>query len=164
MSRSAKVWAMFTIEQWRRDMHGVIADIAASPQAALVRAEAPSLHALLLGSTMVPIVRAYAGAPGGVMVALIGLSGGFGVNLIANLMQRKYTPDTVLAVATAEAQSYDLGAAYQKMASGLHVFELAEAALQQAGHAALWSQLRSTLYPGLPKPDQLLARAVGSAD
>ena len=155
---------MFTIEQWRHDMHQVIADIAANPQAAIARAEAPSLHALLLGSTMVPIVRAYASAPGGVMVALIGLSGGFGVNLIANLMQHKYTPETVLSVAAAEAQSYDLGGAYQKMASGLSVFALAEAALQQAGHAALWSQLRSTLYPGLPKPDQLLARAVGSAD
>lgn len=156
---------MFTIEQWRHDMHQVIADIAANPQAALARAEAPSLHALLLASTMVPIVRAYASAPGGVMVALIGLSGGFGVNLIANLMQRKYTPETVLAVASAEATSYDLGDAYQKMASALNVFALAEAALQQAGQAALLSQLRAALQHGSPPtPDQLLARAVGAAD
>lgn len=156
---------MFTIERWRHDMRQVIADIAAEPQAALARADVQSLHTLLLGSTMVPIVRAYAEAPSGVMVALISLSGGFGVNLIANLMQHTYTSENVLLVASAEAQSYDLGGAYQKMAQGLLVFPLAEAALQQAGQLALWGQLRATLYPaGTAKADHLLARAVGSAD
>lgn len=131
----------FTIQRWRHELRNVIDDIARDPSDALARSGAPTLYPLLLGCTMLPIAAAYDESPNGVMSALVSLAGGFGVNLIANLMQGKYTPSGTLLIATYEAQSLELGPAYEKIALGLNVLQLAEAALLQREQRGLYAAL-----------------------
>lgn len=156
--------AMFTIERWRADMRAVIGGIAADPEQAQWRAGTCSPYPLVVGSAMLPIVPAYAEAPSGVMMALVSLAGGFGANLIANLMQGKYSLGDPLAIAAAEAQSLELAGAYRKLADGLLLFPLAERALLEAGHAGLAAQLRTEFFPSDPyAAEQLKAHVLGAA-
>ena len=131
----------FTIQRWRHELRNVIDDIARDPSDALARSGAPTLYPLLLGCTMLPIAAAYDESPNGVMSALVSLAGGFGVTLIANLMQGNYTPVNTLLIATCEAQSLELGPAYEKIALGLNLLELAEAALLQHEQRGLYAAL-----------------------
>ncbi|HRC76342.1 MAG TPA: hypothetical protein PLO33_11765 [Kouleothrix sp.] len=149
----------FTIERWRHELRNIIDDIARDPSDALARSGTPTLYPMLLGCTMLPIVAAYDEAPNGVMSALVSLAGGFGVNLIANLIQGKYMPTGTLLITTYEAQSLELGPAYEKIAYGLHVFELAETALLHYSQHTLCTQLRAELGRHWAAP--LVALAAG---
>src|SRR5258706_2295642 len=98
----------FDLASWRAELRALVADFARDPKGALSRAGVNSLYGFLLGSTILPIAAAYAHEPASAISALIGVAGGLGANLIANLAQRKYDAANALAVAAAEAQGGEL--------------------------------------------------------
>ena len=130
---------------WRAETQQIVSEIARDPQAALARAGTSTLYGMLLGSTILPIVAAYAADPNGALVALMGVAGGLGANLIANLVQRKYDGANALALATQEAQVGALAPLYTKLAEELGVVPLAERALADAGQTAALAQLREEI-------------------
>ena len=133
----------FTIDRWRAELHDALEAIAADPRGACERAGQAEIYPLLLGAAMQPIVAAYEEAPTGVISALISVAGSLGMNLAANLMQREYLAGNLPAIAAREAQSAELGPAYDRMASSLNLVELAESALAAHGHAELSAQVRA---------------------
>lgn len=135
----------FDLATWRAETQQIVTEMARDPQAALARAGTNTLYGMLLGSTILPIVAAYAADPNGALVALMGVAGGLGANLIANLIQRKYDDANALALATQEAQGGALAPLYKKLAEELEVVPLAERALAEAGQTAALAQLREEI-------------------
>lgn len=135
----------FDLATWRAETQQIVTDIARDPQAALARAGTNTLYGMLLGSTILPVVATYAADPNGALVALMGVAGGLGANLIANLVQRKYDDANALALATQEAQQGPLAPLYQKLAEELGVVPLAERALADAGQTEALAQLREEI-------------------
>jgi hypothetical protein len=135
----------FDLAAWRAETQQTVADFARDPRAALARAATNTLYSMLLGSTILPVVAAYATEPTAALAALIGVAGGLGSNLVANLIQQKYDGANGLAIATQEAQDAELAPIYQKLAQELQVIPLAERALTDAGQMAVLEQLRTEL-------------------
>jgi hypothetical protein len=135
----------FDLAAWRAETQQIITDFVADPRAALTRAGTDMLYGMLLGSTILPVVAAYATDPKAALAALFGVAGGLGGNLVANLVQQKYDGANALAVATQDAQKAELAPLYQKLAQELQIIPLAEQALADAGQIALLEQLRAEL-------------------
>lgn len=135
----------FDLAAWRSETRQLTTDFARNPRAALARAGTNTLYGMLLGCTILPVVAAYAADPKGAMAALIGVAGGLGANLVANLVQQKYEGANALAIATQEAQSADLAPTYQRLAQELQVIPMAEQALEDAGETVVLEQLRAEL-------------------
>lgn len=135
----------FDLAVWRAETQQIISDFAHDPRAALARAGTNTLYGMLLGSTLLPLVAAYASDPKAALATLFGVVGGLGGNLVANLVQQKYDGANALAVATREAQETELAPVYQKLAQELQVIPLAEQALTNAGQTAMLEQLRAEL-------------------
>ena len=135
----------FDLTSWRAETQKIIAEHARDPQAALARAGTNTLYGMLLGSTILPVVAAYANDPNGALVTLMGVAGGLGADLIANLVQRKYDDANVLALTTQEAQNNELAPLYKKLAEELEIVPLAERALADAGQTAALAQLREEI-------------------
>jgi hypothetical protein len=135
----------FEIEQWKDEIRHRVAEIAADPTGALQRAGAKSLYGLLLGSTMLPVIAAYTTDPATAMSALIGIAGGLGANLAANLIQRKYDDTEPVVVVVDEAENPNLAPAYEHLARETGVFPMAAEALTRAGQIAVLEQLRAEL-------------------
>jgi hypothetical protein len=135
----------FDLAVWRAETQQIITDFAHDPRAALAGAGTNTFYGMLLGSTILPVVAAYASDPKGALAVLFGVAGGLGGNLVANLVQQKYDTANALAVATQEAQEAALAPLYQKLAEELQVIPLAEQALADAGQTAVLEQLRAEL-------------------
>jgi hypothetical protein len=136
----------FNLEQWRGEVRRLVADFARDPQGALQRNNVTSVYGFLLGSSIFPVVAAAATDPGNAIVALTGVVGGVGANLVANIIQQKYDAANVISVAAEEAQQDDLAPAYEAIAREVEVIPLAEQALAQAGQTAVLEQLRAELH------------------
>lgn len=134
----------FDLTHWRAETRQQIEDFARDPRSALGRAGVDTVYGFLLGSAILPVAAAYAADPAGVVAALIGVLGGLGANLIANLAQRAYDQNTI-AVVSAEAQRDELAQAYAAIAQQLDLVPLAERALAQARQTAILDQLRDEL-------------------
>ena len=153
----------FDLEAWRAEVRRSVGDFARDPRGALGLAGVETVYGFLLGSTILPVVAAYAADPAGTIGAVIGVLGGLGANLLANLAQRAYD-EAPIAVAAAEAQRPEQAPAYQAIAQQTEVFQLAEQALQQAGQAEVLAQLRDELRrlaPGGPFADATITQQQG---
>ncbi|NJO82652.1 MAG: hypothetical protein HC828_07385 [Blastochloris sp.] len=135
----------FDLDQWKASIQHLVDNIVADPERALQRAGTTSLYTLLLGSTMLPVINAYAVDPATTMSALIGLAGGLGANLAANLIQRKYDDQQPTAIVIQEAQDPILAPAYELLAREIGVFAIAAEALTKAGQLTVLDQLRAEL-------------------
>src|SRR5262249_51289435 len=77
----------FDLTTWRADIRALVDDFARDPHGALNRTGVHSLYGFLIGSTILPVAAAYAHEPASAISALIGVAGGLGANLLANLAQ-----------------------------------------------------------------------------
>lgn len=135
----------FEIEQWKDEIRRRVADIATDPAGALQRAGAKSLYTLLLGSTMLPLITAYTTDPATAVSALVGVVGGLGANLAANLIQRKYDDTEPTVIVVDEAERPDMAPVYEQLARATGVFSMAAEAFVRAGQTAVLEQLRAEL-------------------
>ena len=135
----------FDLQQWRNDAHQLVADFARDPRGTLRGAGVTSLYGFLLGSTLLPVVAAYATDPGTAIIAASDVVGGVGAGLLTNIMQKRYDDANALALAVQDAQMPELAPAYEAIAKKLNIFPLAEQALAQAGQADVLTELRDEL-------------------
>lgn len=135
----------FDLTTWRGETQQLVADFARDPRGTLARAGVDTLYGFLLGSTLLPVVAAYATDPGNTMVALSGVVGGLGANLIANIVQHRYVGPDAITVITQDAQSAELAPAFEAIAKQVEVIPRAEQALQHAGQLDVLNELRAEL-------------------
>jgi hypothetical protein len=136
----------FDLALWREEVQQTVNDFARDPKLAMAAAGVNTVYGFLLGSTMLPVVAAYATDPKSTIAALIGVAGSLGANLIANLAQRKYDNVNIITVAAEEAQNTDLASAYEVIAQQVEIFRIAEEALSQARQTDILAQLRDELH------------------
>jgi len=135
----------FDIMQWQNDVRQHVTQFAKDPKGALARAGTTSVYGFLLGSTMLPVVAAYAVDPKTAIMTLLGIVGGIGGNLVANLAQQKYDRANVIAIAAAEIDDPESAAAYEAIAQAISVIPLADQALRQAEQVVILEQLHEEL-------------------
>jgi hypothetical protein len=134
---------LFSLDTWRAEVRARIADLARDPRGALQRAGVDTIYGFLLGSTLLPVAAAAAHDPGSAIVALTGVVGSVGANLVSNLVQKRYDGPDAAAVIAAEATDPALAPAYAKLVAELDVLALAQAEL--AGHTELLQRLDDEL-------------------
>jgi formylglycine-generating enzyme required for sulfatase activity/energy-coupling factor transporter ATP-binding protein EcfA2 len=134
---------LFSLDTWRAEVRARIADLARDPRGALQRAGVDTIYGFLLGSTLLPVAAAAAHDPGSAIVALTGIVGSVGANLVSNLVQKRYDGPDAAAVIAAEATDPALAPAYAKLVAELDVLALAKAEL--AGHTELLQRLDDEL-------------------
>ena len=133
---------LFSLDTWRAEVRARIADLARDPRGALQRADVDTIYGFLLGSTLLPVAAA-AHDPGSAIVALTGIVGNVGANLVSNLVQKRYDGPDAAAVIAAEATDPALAPAYAKLVAELDVLALVKAEL--AGHTELLQRLDDEL-------------------
>lgn len=150
----------FDLAQWRDELRQEVARFAYRPAETLERGETSSVYALLLGSTMLPVVAAYPRDPVSTVGVFISVAGSLGASLMTQLVQGKYGEGSVVSTTAREAQSAELAPAYEAIAKQLNVFPLAAEALTGAGQMGVLEQLRAELKQ-LHKLDQFLDNTAG---
>jgi formylglycine-generating enzyme required for sulfatase activity/energy-coupling factor transporter ATP-binding protein EcfA2 len=133
----------FSLDTWRAEVRARIADLVRDPRGALQRAGVDTIYGFLLGSTLLPVAAAAAHDPGSAIVALTGIVGSVGANLVSNLVQKRYDGPDAAAVIAAEATDPALAPAYAKLVAELDLLALAKAEL--AGHTELLQRLDDEL-------------------
>jgi hypothetical protein len=135
----------FSISQWRDEVQQHFAYFVADPKGSLARAGITSVYGFLLGSTMLPVINAYASDPASTLAVLASVVGSIGGNLLANLAEKRYvslTPHAILAEDTVrDKYAEEFGAIAKK----LDVFPTAEHLLHDAGQIATLEALRKEL-------------------
>ncbi|HDQ71340.1 MAG TPA: NACHT domain-containing protein, partial [Chloroflexi bacterium] len=76
----------FDVERWRSQVHAWWAERAPDLKSTSIQ----SAYTLIAASAWLPFLAAYADEPGPAMTTLVGITSGFGSNLVANLVQRTY--------------------------------------------------------------------------
>lgn len=135
----------FDLNQWRGEARELMADFARDPRRAMQGAGVTSLYGFLLGSSVLPVVAAYASDPGSAIIAASGVVGSVGAGLLTNIAQKRYDAANALALAAEDAQTPALAPAYETIARQLDIFPLAERALVQAGQTTVLAELRDEL-------------------
>lgn len=113
------------------------------PRGALQRTGVDTLYGFLLGSTLLPVAAAAAQDPGNAIIALSGIVGGVGANLVSNLVQKRYDGPDAATVIAAEATEPALAPAYAELVARLDVLVLVKAEL--VGHTELLQRLNDEL-------------------
>lgn len=130
---------------WQTGLRDHLAHVARNPRQALADAGIDTLYGTLLGSTILPVAAAYATEPATALAALAGVAGGLGGNLLANVVQQRYTGADAAIVAARDAADPALVPQFEALAQHVGLFALAAAELRTAGQQDMLDQLTREL-------------------
>ncbi len=120
----------FTPTTWRARVAAWWDENASDLPARMGKLGIRTAYGALAASVWLPLIEAYAQDPGNTVTALVGLVGGVGSNLVANLVQGAYDKATAPEQAEAElAERPELRLEYQQVLNELQVVSAAQDAL-----------------------------------
>ena len=120
----------FTVDSWKSKIVDWWREAACDLPGATKRLGVRTAYGLLTASAWLPFLAAYAGNPGAAIVALSGIVGGVGTNLLSNVVQGAYDKTNAPRQAEQEiAEQPKLRPEYEQLLAALHVLATAQAAL-----------------------------------
>ena len=120
----------FTAELWKSRIAAWWREMAHDLPGAMARLGVTTSYGLLTASAWLPLLEVYGRQPGPAVTALVGVVGGVGSNLVANVVQGAYDKANPARKAEQEiTESPALRAEFEQVLRGLDVLALAQEAL-----------------------------------
>ncbi len=137
--------ASFTLEIWQERVAAWWRETGRDAPAAMARLGVQTAYGLLTASAFLPLLEAYRQHPGPALTTLVGLVGGVGSNLVANVVQGAYDRATASRQIEREiAENPGLRAEYEALLGKLDVLGTAQHAL-----GAQWAGFETQLQADL---------------
>jgi formylglycine-generating enzyme required for sulfatase activity len=137
----------FDRSTWKSNMAAWWRETAGDLPGTMRRLGVSTAYGLLAAGAWLPLLEAYARAPGTAVTALVGIAGGVGSNLVANLVQGTYDKATAPQQVEREvAERPAVRAEYQQILAGLDVLAVAQQALGDQ-----WAAFEERLRPELAR-------------